>query len=81
MQGLNTAKLPPSRARARLALRHALSSVSDRGHHCRSNGAWRFWIGLSRADAWIVEDDYISEFRYEGSPLEGVAGARTAMAG
>ncbi len=26
----------------------------------------------SRADAWIVEDDYISEFRYEGSPLEAL---------
>jgi GntR family transcriptional regulator/MocR family aminotransferase len=26
----------------------------------------------SRTDAWIVEDDYISEFRYEGSPLEAL---------
>lgn len=26
----------------------------------------------SRTDAWIVEDDYISEFRYEGRPLEAL---------
>ena len=26
----------------------------------------------ARTDAWIVEDDYISEFRYEGSPLEAL---------
>lgn len=25
-----------------------------------------------RADAWIVEDDYVSEFRYEGRPLEAL---------
>ena len=28
------------------------------------------WAG--RTDAWIVEDDYVSEFRYEGSPLEAL---------
>jgi GntR family transcriptional regulator/MocR family aminotransferase len=26
----------------------------------------------ARTDAWIVEDDYVSEFRYEGSPLEAL---------
>jgi GntR family transcriptional regulator/MocR family aminotransferase len=26
----------------------------------------------SRAGAWIVEDDYVSEFRYEGHPLEAL---------
>lgn len=26
----------------------------------------------SRAAAWIIEDDYVSEFRYEGSPLEAL---------
>jgi GntR family transcriptional regulator/MocR family aminotransferase len=26
----------------------------------------------SRADAWIVEDDYVSEFRYEGHPIEAL---------
>jgi GntR family transcriptional regulator/MocR family aminotransferase len=25
-----------------------------------------------RNDAWIIEDDYVSEFRYEGSPLEAL---------
>ena len=25
-----------------------------------------------RSDAWIIEDDYVSEFRYEGSPLEAL---------
>jgi GntR family transcriptional regulator / MocR family aminotransferase len=26
----------------------------------------------SRANAWILEDDYVSEFRYEGRPLEAL---------
>jgi GntR family transcriptional regulator/MocR family aminotransferase len=26
----------------------------------------------ARAGAWVVEDDYVSEFRYEGSPLEAL---------
>jgi GntR family transcriptional regulator/MocR family aminotransferase len=25
-----------------------------------------------RTDAWVIEDDYVSEFRYEGSPLEAL---------
>ena len=26
----------------------------------------------ARTDAWVVEDDYVSEFRYEGRPLEAL---------
>jgi GntR family transcriptional regulator / MocR family aminotransferase len=26
----------------------------------------------ARASAWVIEDDYISEFRYEGNPLEAL---------
>lgn len=26
----------------------------------------------ARTDAWVIEDDYVSEFRYEGSPLEAL---------
>jgi GntR family transcriptional regulator/MocR family aminotransferase len=26
----------------------------------------------ARAGAWVIEDDYVSEFRYEGSPLEAL---------
>jgi GntR family transcriptional regulator/MocR family aminotransferase len=28
--------------------------------------------GAARAAAWVIEDDYISEFRYEGKPLEAL---------
>jgi len=28
----------------------------------------------ARADAWIIEDDYDSEFRYEGRPLSAIQG-------
>jgi GntR family transcriptional regulator/MocR family aminotransferase len=26
----------------------------------------------SRTDSWVVEDDYVSEFRYEGNPIEAL---------
>ena len=26
----------------------------------------------ARADSWVIEDDYVSEFRYEGHPLEAL---------
>src|SRR5262249_24514865 len=26
----------------------------------------------ARADSWIIEDDYVSEFRYEGHPIEAL---------
>ena len=44
------------------------------GSSCRSNGAWRFWIGCAHRRL-IVEDDYISEFRMKAARWS-IAGAR-----
>jgi GntR family transcriptional regulator / MocR family aminotransferase len=66
--GLDTARLP---ARARVAYvtpchqfpTGVIMSLERRVALLR-------WA--SRAGAWIVEDDYVSEFRYEGHPLEAL---------
>jgi len=71
MQGLNTAKLPPSRTRARLAYVTPCHQFPT-GVIMPLERRMALLDWASRADAWIVEDDYISEFRYEGSPLEAL---------
>ena len=70
-EGLDTSKLLSAAARARL---------------CCVTPCHQFPTGVimplarrlglldwaSRAGAWVVEDDYVSEFRYEGHPIEAL---------
>jgi GntR family transcriptional regulator / MocR family aminotransferase len=70
-EGLDTTKLPPVTADVRV---------------CCVSPCHQFPTGVimplarrlalmdwaSRAGAWVVEDDYVSEFRYEGDPIEAL---------
>lgn len=65
-QGLDTARLP---ARARLAyVTPCHQFPSGVVMPLERRVALLDWA--SRAGAWVIEDDYVSEFRYEGRPLE-----------
>ncbi len=69
--GLDPARLPPAAQRTRLAYVtpcHQLPSGVIMPLERRL--ALLRWA--SRVGAWIVEDDYVSEFRYEGHPLEAL---------
>jgi GntR family transcriptional regulator / MocR family aminotransferase len=69
--GLDPAKLPPASERPRLAYVtpcHQFPSGVIMPLHRRM--ALLQWA--SRVGAWVVEDDYVSEFRYEGHPLEAL---------
>jgi GntR family transcriptional regulator/MocR family aminotransferase len=69
--GMDTGRLPAATARIRLACvtpchqfpTGVIMPVSRRQ-------ALLDWA--ARAGAWVVEDDYVSEFRYEGRPLEAL---------
>lgn len=68
-QGLDTAQLPPASAGARLAYVtpcHQFPSGTILPLERRQ--ALLDWA--ARTGAWVLEDDYVSEFRYEGKPLE-----------
>ena len=68
-QGLDTAKLPPPSAGVRLAYVtpcHQFPSGTILPLERRL--ALLEWA--ARSNAWVLEDDYVSEFRYEGKPLE-----------
>ncbi len=70
-QGLDPARLPPAAARARLACvtpchQFPTGVILPLGRRL----ALLEWA--ERTGAWIVEDDYVSEFRYEGHPLEAL---------
>ncbi|MDI1338469.1 PLP-dependent aminotransferase family protein [Polaromonas sp.] len=68
-QGLDTAQLPPAGAGARLAYVtpcHQFPSGTILPLERRL--ALLDWA--ARTGAWVLEDDYVSEFRYEGKPLE-----------
>src|SRR5262245_35435260 len=66
--GLQTHRLPP---RARLAYvtpcHQFPSGVIMPLERRLSLLAW-----AARTDSWVIEDDYVSEFRYEGHPLEAL---------
>jgi GntR family transcriptional regulator / MocR family aminotransferase len=69
--GLDPARLPPAVERPRLAYVtpcHQFPSgvIMPLGRR-RALLQW-----ASRVGAWVVEDDYVSEFRYEGHPLEAL---------
>jgi GntR family transcriptional regulator / MocR family aminotransferase len=70
-EGLDPARLPPPSVRARLAYvtpchQFPTGVIMPAG---RRNALLEWAV---RTGAWIVEDDYVSEFRYEGRPLEAL---------
>jgi GntR family transcriptional regulator/MocR family aminotransferase len=69
--GLDPARLPPVTARVRLACvtpcHQFPTGVSMPVARRQALLEW-----ASRSGAWIVEDDYVSEFRYDGRPLEAL---------
>jgi GntR family transcriptional regulator / MocR family aminotransferase len=69
--GLDPARLPSPAARVRLACvtpchQFPTGVIMPAGRR----QALLSWA--SRAGAWVLEDDYVSEFRYEGRPLEAL---------
>jgi GntR family transcriptional regulator/MocR family aminotransferase len=69
--GLDTTTLPPAAQRPRLAYVtpcHQFPTGVIMPLHRRL--ALLQWA--ARVGAWVVEDDYVSEFRYEGHPLEAL---------
>ena len=59
--------------RPRARLRHALAPVSARRHHVRGAAPTAARLG-PRCGAWILEDDYDSEYRYESLPIASLQG-------
>ena len=70
-QGLDPARLPPSSSRARLAYVTPCHQFPS-GVIMPLERRLALLDWARRNDAWIVEDDYVSEFRYEGSPIEAL---------
>jgi len=70
-QGLDPAQLPPSSSRARLAYVTPCHQFPS-GVIMPLERRLALLDWARRNDAWIVEDDYVSEFRYEGSPIEAL---------
>ena len=70
-QGLDPAQLPPSGSRARLAYVTPCHQFPS-GVIMPLERRLALLDWARRNDAWIIEDDYVSEFRYEGSPLEAL---------
>jgi GntR family transcriptional regulator/MocR family aminotransferase len=70
-QGLDPAQLPTSSARARLAYVTPCHQFPS-GVIMPLERRLALLDWAARTDAWVIEDDYVSEFRYEGSPLEAL---------
>ena len=70
-EGLDTARLPPAAARVRLAYVTPCHQFPT-GVIMPLERRLALLAWASRVESWIVEDDYISEFRYEGRPLEAL---------
>jgi GntR family transcriptional regulator/MocR family aminotransferase len=70
-QGLDTSQLPASSSRARLAYVTPCHQFPS-GVIMPLERRLALLDWAARTDVWIVEDDYVSEFRYEGSPLEAL---------
>jgi GntR family transcriptional regulator / MocR family aminotransferase len=70
-QGLDPAQLPPSSSRARLAYVTPCHQFPS-GVILPLERRLALLDWAARTDAWVLEDDYVSEFRYEGSPLEAL---------
>jgi GntR family transcriptional regulator / MocR family aminotransferase len=69
--GLDTSKLPPAGAGARLAYVTPCHQFPT-GVIMPLERRLALLRWASRVGAWLVEDDYVSEFRYEGHPLEAL---------
>ena len=69
--GLDTSKLPPAAAGARLAYVTPCHQFPT-GVIMPLERRLALLRWASRVGAWLVEDDYVSEFRYEGHPLEAL---------
>jgi GntR family transcriptional regulator/MocR family aminotransferase len=70
-EGMDTGRLPAATARTRLACvtpchQFPTGVIMPVGRR----QALLDWA--SRTGAWVIEDDYVSEFRYEGRPLEAL---------
>ena len=66
--GLQTHRLPPRARLAYVTPCHQFPSGMIMPLERRlSLLAW-----AARTDSWVIEDDYVSEFRYEGHPLEAL---------
>jgi GntR family transcriptional regulator/MocR family aminotransferase len=72
-KGLDTAALSRSGARARLAYVTPCHQFPT-GVIMPLERRLALLDWAARTGAWIIEDDYISEFRYEGHPLEALQG-------
>lgn len=70
-QGLDPSLLPSAGSRARLAYVTPCHQFPS-GVILPLERRLALLDWAARSDAWIVEDDYVSEFRYEGSPLEAL---------
>jgi GntR family transcriptional regulator/MocR family aminotransferase len=69
--GLDPARLPPAAERPRLAYVTPCHQFPS-GVIMPLERRLALLRWASRVGAWIVEDDYVSEFRYEGHPLEAL---------
>jgi GntR family transcriptional regulator/MocR family aminotransferase len=72
-EGLDAAALPRAGARARLAYVTPCHQFPT-GVIMPLERRLALLDWAARTGAWIIEDDYISEFRYEGRPLEALQG-------
>jgi len=70
-QGLDPALLPPASQRARLAYVTPCHQFPS-GVILPLERRLALLDWAARTDAWLIEDDYVSEFRYEGRPLEAL---------
>jgi GntR family transcriptional regulator/MocR family aminotransferase len=70
-QGLDPARLPAAGARPRLAYVTPCHQFPT-GVIMPLERRLALLRWATRMDAWVVEDDYVSEFRYEGHPLEAL---------
>jgi GntR family transcriptional regulator/MocR family aminotransferase len=70
-QGLDPALLPPSERRARVAYVTPCHQFPS-GVILSLERRLALLDWAARTDAWVIEDDYVSEFRYEGRPLEAL---------
>src|SRR5215468_2304519 len=69
--GLDPARLPPAAERPRLAYVTPCHQFPS-GVIMPLERRLALLRWASRVGAWVVEDDYVSEFRYEGHPLEAL---------
>jgi GntR family transcriptional regulator/MocR family aminotransferase len=69
--GLDPARLPPAAQRPRLAYVTPCHQFPS-GVIMPLERRLALLQWASRVGAWVVEDDYVSEFRYEGRPLEAL---------